>query len=212
MRSRFLAGLVAAVLVSAFPAVAGRIEGSALDVRSVENAVPAAFAESVRSVLAPRALVVSSDGSAWISIWSVDADGGSGSKAPPGEGRLLGGIHFERAWSDYKGTKVGAGDYTLRYWPLPEDGNHMGVAVWRDFLLLSRAASDPDAAPLDRESLFEHARDAAGKAHPAVLSVFPVPDGTDVGSLFENDLGQSTLAVEMGGIKMGLVLTGEGEH
>ena len=34
----------------------------------------------------------------------------------------------------------------MRYALMPDDGNHLGVAPNRDFLLLVRAADDPDPA------------------------------------------------------------------
>jgi hypothetical protein len=62
------------------------------------------------------------------------------------------------------------------------------------------------------DDLFVHSRRAVGKSHPAVLGVFPVPDGTAPPAVFENELGQETLALKLGGAVMGLVVVGEGEH
>ena len=60
------------------------------------------------------------------------------------QGGLLGVVQLVKPWSDYKNNSIQEGTYTLRYAVMPADGNHMGVAPYRDFLLLSSAVGDPD--------------------------------------------------------------------
>lgn len=88
----------------------------------------------------------------------------------------------------------------------------MGVAIWRDFLLLSPASDDRNAAPLEEAALLRASNKAARKPHPAVLALFPVPEGKGVGAVFANELGQPTVVVVLGGVSLGLVVAGEGEH
>ncbi len=129
-----------------------------------------------------------------------------------GKGTLVGTLRLAAEWSDYKGSPIPAGEYTLRYLVLPEDGNHMGVALHRDFLLLSKKGDDPEAAPVSDEALLEASWAAAGRLHPAVLAVFPVPPKVVPPAIFENDLGQPTLALEIATMRLGLVLEGKGEY
>lgn len=128
-----------------------------------------------------------------------------------GKGTLVGTLRLAAEWSDYKGSPIPAGEYTLRYLVLPEDGNHMGVALHRDFLLLSKKGDDPGAAAVADEALLEASWAAAGRLHPAVLAVFPVPPKVVPPAIFENELGQPTLALEIPSMRLGLVLEGKGE-
>lgn len=91
---------------------------------------------------------------------------------------LVGVIHFTKASTDFRGQSVAAGFYTLRAALMPDDGNHLGVAPSRDFLLLVPAAADPgpDATP-KFEELVALSRQASGTKHPAPLSLVPAEGG-----------------------------------
>lgn len=91
---------------------------------------------------------------------------------------LVGVLHFIKASTDYRGQSVAAGFYTLRAALMPDDGNHLGVAPSRDFLLLVPAAADPgpDATPKFAE-LVALSRQASGTKHPAPLSLVPAEGG-----------------------------------
>ncbi|HZQ68305.1 MAG TPA: hypothetical protein VFA68_07280 [Terriglobales bacterium] len=85
---------------------------------------------------------------------------------------FIGVISFPQAAADYRGQSIKAGTYALRYALLPNDGNHLGVAPNRDFLLLVPANSDPDPAKIYKfEELVSLSRTAAGTHHPAPLSL-----------------------------------------
>jgi hypothetical protein len=92
---------------------------------------------------------------------------------------LVGVLHFTKASSDFRGQSVAAGFYTLRAALMPDDGNHLGVAPSRDFLLLVPAAADPgpDATPKFAD-LVALSRQASGTKHPAPLSLVPAEAGT----------------------------------
>jgi len=88
---------------------------------------------------------------------------------PFAPGQLVGVIRFPRRGSDFRGQQIAPGLYTLRYGLQPVDGNHVGTADNRDFLLLVPAADDTATAPLEEERLFELSKQAAGTTHPASL-------------------------------------------
>lgn len=92
-------------------------------------------------------------------------------------GSLIGVIHFPEAAKDYKGQDIKAGYYTLRYELVPQDGNHMGVSQYRDFLLLVPAADDPDSTkPLTFNETVALSRKATNTGHPAVMVMDAISD------------------------------------
>ena len=94
-----------------------------------------------------------------------------------GESTLVGVLHFPKSGSDFRGQAIPAGFYTLRYALIPNDGNHLGVAPNRDFLLLIPAASDTDpGATFKFQDLVALSRTATGTKHPGPLSLVQ-PDG-----------------------------------
>ena len=60
------------------------------------------------------------------------------------ESTLVGVIQFAKDSRDYKGLHIPAGIYTMRYEVQPDDGNHLGTAPTRDFLLLMPPDADTD--------------------------------------------------------------------
>ncbi|HKN35300.1 MAG TPA: hypothetical protein VJX16_18810 [Terriglobales bacterium] len=96
------------------------------------------------------------------------------------ESTLAGVLHFPRPGSDYRGQAIAAGFYTLRYELMPSDGNHLGAAPSRDFVLLVPAGSDPSPnATFKFQELVALSRTAAKTKHPGVLSlVQPQGSGT----------------------------------
>ena len=59
---------------------------------------------------------------------------------------LLGVVRYPERFRDRRGQTIKPGVYTMRYSFYPMNGNHQGVALQRDFAILSPAASDTDAA------------------------------------------------------------------
>jgi hypothetical protein len=94
------------------------------------------------------------------------------------ESTLVGVVSFPQVTTDYRGEAVKAGAYTLRYELMPNDGNHLGVAPNRDFLLLAPAASDADpGATFKFEELVSLSRKATGTQHPGPLSLVQAGGG-----------------------------------
>lgn len=127
------------------------------------------------------------------------------------EGTLAGVVRFPESWTDYKGQTIPAGVYSLRYGIEPTDGNHMGVSVYRDFLLLVAVADDKDpSASYTTADLVKLSIKVSGTNHPAVLALFPVWDEVTEPKLYKNDSDQWTLAVPFGATRLGVVLIGQG--
>jgi hypothetical protein len=88
------------------------------------------------------------------------------------DSELVGVIHFPEAANDFRGQTIAAGFYTLRYGLMPSDGNHLGAAPNRDFLVLIPSASDPDpSTKFEFQKLIALSRQASASKHPAVLSM-----------------------------------------
>lgn len=97
------------------------------------------------------------------------------------ESTLIGVLHSEKPFQDYRGQSIPAGFYTLRYALMPNDGNHLGVAPSRDFLLLIPMNSEPGPErSLKFQELVEASRKASGTKHPAPMSLVPAEDNTDL--------------------------------
>ena len=96
------------------------------------------------------------------------------------ETTLIGVLHFTKNANDYRGQSVAAGYYALRYALMPNDGNHLGVAPGRDFLLLVPLAVDPGPKKTPTiQELMVLSRPGAGIKHPVPLSLVSAPsDGS----------------------------------
>lgn len=176
----------------------------------------------IRGALGPGALQVTMDGQPLADFW-LRADVPL-AETPSSElgvafgqlplGTLLGVVRLGETWSDYKDTQVPAGVYTLRYGVNPADGNHMGVGLYRDYLLLVPVADDTTlAVDWDPKQLWERSRAATGTPHPAVLALFPMWDEVSEPTLVKNEMDQWTVAVPLGSLspQLGLVVQGHGE-
>lgn len=143
--------------------------------------------QSVRQVLEPKGYRVAlDDGSVACELWlrksvpsqpKKDVQGAIYTEL--GESTLVGVLHFPQASTDYRGQAIPAGFYTLRYELLPNDGNHLGAAPNRDFLLLIPAGSDADpTAGFKLQELVNLSRKATGTKHPGPLSLVQAGAGT----------------------------------
>ena len=88
------------------------------------------------------------------------------------ESTLVAVISFPKSGSDYRGQAIPAGYYTLRYELLPDDGNNLGVAPNRDFVLLIPVENDPDPnASFKFDELVNLSRKSTRTHHPGPLSL-----------------------------------------
>lgn len=150
-------------------------------VESVGPLTESAVSEQVRQSLEPKGYRLTlDDPKPSCELWlrkSVPAQANKSTElAYPqfAESTLLGVIHFPQAAADFRGHPIPAGFYTMRYELLPDDGNHLGVAPNRDFVLLIPAQSDPDAnAAFKFQELVNMSAKTAGTKHPSALSLPP---------------------------------------
>ena len=153
-------------------------------------------AEAVRQVLDSKGYRVSlDDGTPVCEMWtrkSIPAQPKSDAAdllyPEFAESTLAGVLHFPKAGSDYRGQAIPAGFYTLRYELMPNDGNHLGAAPSRDFLLLVPAGSDPDPNTTSKfQELVALSRGATKTKHPGVLSLVQPPGGGPVPAAYKDD-------------------------
>ena len=127
------------------------------------------------------------------------------------EGAFLGVARFPEKGSDFRRQNVPPGLYTMRYGLHPEDGNHMGVAASRDFVLLTPIADDPDPSKnLGFDELVAMTL-RVGNPHPTVLRA-EIPEGEEAPHLWENEYEHWVLDLEAGGEVIGLVVHGHAEE
>lgn len=128
-----------------------------------------------------------------------------------GVGELVGVLHFPSQGSDFRGQPIKPGYYTLRYATIPQDGNHMGVNPYPDFLLMSPVSADTQISQtLKVEDLIKLSKQASGTAHPAILSLIPVSQGAAFPSVVQDDQGHWAVQVKAGGsLPMALILVGQ---
>lgn len=132
------------------------------------------------------------------------------------QGSLVGVIHFPAAAKDYRGQSVKAGFYTLRYELIPEDGNHMGVSQYRDFLLLVPAAKDTDGTkPVTFSDAVKLSRDSTDTGHPGIMMMDPVSDSDKTFPALFQDYSQNWALqedAEVGSAKLPLAIVLVGQY
>ena len=162
-------------------------------------------------------------GSTTIDFWFVKMlplkDGtGAPTWSDAEEGALVGAVRVSAQFPDIRGRVIKPGVYTLRYAVQPENGDHLGVSPFRQFLLLSPAALDGDGGPRGHDGAIELSKRAIGGSHPGVWSIDPpVTDkallATHVTEL-EHDAVIVEIPVKRGGqppgtMRFGIVLIGK---
>jgi hypothetical protein len=144
-------------------------------------ALPDSVPAPIRSAVDPKGLRVNTDSGPVADIW-LSTSVPAGAKQEAGNvlypelkpGTFVGVLSFPNSGSDFRGQTIPAGYYTLRYELLPEDGNHMGVAPNRDFLLLVPVAVDPGPTVRPNyDELVKLSAKASGTSHPAVMAMVP---------------------------------------
>ncbi|HLH10003.1 MAG TPA: hypothetical protein VKW78_22395 [Terriglobales bacterium] len=142
-----------------------------------------------------------------------DVEGANYPELSPSE--FIGTVTFPRQVTDFRGQPITPGTYNLRYELLPNDGNHMGVAPNRDFLLLLPVASGANpAAQLSFDEMVAQSAKASGTPHPAAFSLVQ-PEGDTFPAIYKNDDGYYVFAVKLktssGELPIGLVVKGQAQ-
>jgi hypothetical protein len=160
--------------------------------------------------------VLKADGSVYCEIWmrSQPPSGGkaedSASFSTIPHGTLLGIVQFPARAADRRGQTIKPGVYTLRYSLFPLNGDHLGVAPQRDFMILSSAAEDKDpSATPDFDTLMGMSRKASGTPHPLVLSIWKADAPAQ--PAIESGDHDATLTVKMGNAGVSIIVFGKAE-
>lgn len=151
----------------------------------LELAPPEELSAAIRETLAGRAIRVTGPDGPLVEIWLRKAVPAKADPAPElgvlhpqfADGTLIGAARFLAAARDFRRQQTRPGVYTLRYSLLPVDGNHLGVSLHRDFLLLVPAADDTAAEPRPAAELHSASSRASGTTHPSVWSLQPPESG-----------------------------------
>jgi hypothetical protein len=175
-------GLLLALALLAAP-TAGPAADPKFTARYEKLDPPAAVASAVRDLLAADALVVrGGDGGPVMRLWFRTAvparatpeqvkNGLTYREIP--EGELVGVVEFPATFTDYRRQEIPTGAYTLRFAIQPDIGDHTGTAPHAEFCLISPAAKDRSADPIEKKSLIELSSEVNEGKHPAVLLLFP---------------------------------------
>lgn len=169
---------------------------------------PSELSGGVASRLAPAAKVVT--GGATLEIWLVQAiEGATQGWGGVDSGTLVGAMRVTGTFKEIRGKVVKPGVYTLRYGQQPQNGDHLGISQFREFLLLSPAAIDKDAKVLGFDGVVALSKEVIGTAHPASLSLDPPEDAPGaVLAAYKNDLGHDGVVLQAGTVKFGLIVSG----
>ncbi len=192
-------------------------------VESIGPATAGTFPEAVVKTLESKGYRVAlPDGTVVCEIWFRSAIATQTGRNVEGanypelsSSEFVGVVTFPKQVSDFRGQPIKPGSYALRYELLPNDGNHMGVAPNRDFLLLTPLADEQDPSrQLSSEQLVALSAKASGTAHPGVFSMLP-PDGDTFPAIYKNDDGYYVFVVKLktssGELPIGLVVKGQAQ-
>lgn len=190
---------------------------------ALNEAPPSELSAAIRNALSATGIRVTGPSGPVCDLWLGKAVPGK-ANAPQtlgvvfpqlAQGTLVGALRLPNSTKDYRKQLIKAGVYTLRYALVPENGNHMGVAPQRDFVLASPAAADQDASTLTIDQTMALSRKASGSNHPSVWSLAPPEDHPkSLPSLFHLDEGDQWLvefSLPFGGasaVPMALVVVG----
>jgi hypothetical protein len=212
--------LVLLTLALVHPTAMG--QSAALTATAHTAPVPDGIAKPVAALLTTGGVrVVAAKGPVTLDFWWVAGlplkDGSTLAWSDVEEGRLVGAVNISAEYRDIRGRIIKAGLYTLRYGIQPQNGDHLGVSPFRDFLLVSPAAVDTDPAPHGHDGTIELSKQAIGGSHPGVWSIDPPVASAPPLSLHKTELDHDAVIVEVpvtragkpaGTLTFGLVLVG----
>ena len=190
-------------------------------------AVPAELAAPVAAALAPDVVTVTI-GSVKLDFWLVKAlplraapASGAATWSDVPEGALVGALRLTGSWSDIRNFTIHPGVYTLRYALQPQNGDHMGISPFREFLLPGPAADDTSIDPVGYDGAIALAKKVSRRAHPASISLDPPVASGNPLSTTTNDLGHQVVILSVpvaaagqpsGALTFGVVVEGTIEH
>ncbi len=193
---------------------------AATKVETLGPFIDASASDAVRNALAPVGYrVILPNGLVAAEVWFAKSLATGPKQSTEGAGytglapsTFIGVISFPKGGSDFRGRGIKAGAYVMRYELLPNDGNHLGVAPNRDFVLLTPLTSDKDpSSKLAFEQLVALSRQASGTSHPAAFYM-PSATGGDFPNASLTDDGWYVLNAKVkmaeGDVPLALVVKG----
>ena len=189
------------------------ILGAQPRVSALAEKPPADLAPAIASLLQSSG-VKAVVGEATLDLWFVQSIASDGGWSGVESGTLVGAIRVTGPFKEIRGKVVTPGVYTLRYGQQPQNGDHLGISPYRDFLLLSPASADKDPKVLGFDGVVALSKQVIGTSHPASLSIDPPEDAPGaVLSAYKNDSGHDGVVFEVprkpaGTIKFGLIVSG----
>jgi len=181
-----------------------------VSVSPLTDKAPPELASGITSRLVPAAKVTV--GAATLDVWLVQklersADGPGWTNVE--SGTLVGAMRVSGDFKEIRGKAVKPGVYTLRYGLQPQNGDHLGISTFRDFVLLSPAALDKDPKALGFDGVVALSKEVIGTAHPASLSLDPPEDAPGAAlSVYKNELGHEGVVLQIESLKFGLIVSG----
>ena len=181
---------------------------------------PPQLAPAVAALLQPSG-VKGVVGEATLDIWwaqsiALNGDGPGWSNVE--SGTLVGAMRIAGPFKEIRGKVVQPGLYTLRYGLQPQNGDHLGISTFRDYLVLSPAGLDSDPKVLGFDGAVTLSKQVIGTSHPAALSIDPPEDAPGaVLSTYKNESGHDGIVFDVprnhggkpaGTVKFGLIVSG----
>jgi hypothetical protein len=191
-----------------------------LAVTSLASPAPDALAAPIRQQLSPEGHKVSL-GATTLELWWVNALSVAGGGPPEwskvAEGALVGVVRVSGSFKEIRGKAVNPGVYTLRFGLQPQNGDHLGVSPFREYLLLSPASADQDPKALGFDASVALSKLTVGTSHPAALSLDPPLSTAAPLSSYKTELDHQGVTFQVktspsGSLTFGLVLVGLIEH
>lgn len=150
-------------------------------------------------------------GAATLEIWLVNKLESAGGPGWSGveSGTLVGALRVGGEFKEIRGKVVRPGVYTLRYGLQPQNGDHLGISTFREYLLVSPAAIDKDPKVLGFDGVVALSKEVIGTAHPASLSLDPPEEAPGaVLSTYTNEHGHEGVVLQIEPLKFGLIVAG----
>ncbi len=169
--------------------------------------------------------VMASVGDATLEFWwaqaiAITADGPGWSNVE--SGTLVGAMRVTGPYKEIRGKVVAPGVYTLRYGLQPQNGDHLGISSYREFLVVSPANVDTDPGVLGFDGVVALSKQVIGTSHPAGMSIDPPEDAPGaLLSTYRNDSGHHGIVFDVprsqggkpaGTVKFGLIVSGTIVH
>lgn len=179
------------------------VASAMLKVEVVKEAVPKAVSPEIAKLLAAECYQVT-DGPDSLRFWVRKAVPAKAAAAPVAyskveEGTVLGVLEIKgETWTDFRAQELPEGVFVVRLIFQPQDGDHMGVAPFPEFVALTPPGADKDPKSLSHDDVAKLSAETIDTGHPAVLFLNPYlkePD-FEFPVVNKNDYGHTVLNVQ----------------